>query len=167
MKGVTMNGILLATDGSPSARAATASAIDLAAATGWPLRVLTVWRAPLLAGYGYSPPTLLPELAEAEREHALEVAEAAVENAVDADVHATFQLREGDAAEEICRAARELEARVVVVGAHGWGPVQRLLFGSVSTHVLHDAPCPVLVARAGDRDTAQHTPEEHAVALHA
>lgn len=160
-----MNTILLATDGSPSARAGTAAAIELAAATGWQIRVLTVWRIPFVAGYGYAPPTLLPELAKAEREHALDIAEAAVEGAVDAGVPATLQIREGDAADEICKAAREVDARLIVIGAHGWGPVQRLLFGDVSTHVLHDAPCPVLVARARDSRTAEQTLEEHAVGL--
>ena len=37
---------------------------------------------------------------------------------------------------------------VVVVGAGGAGTLKRLVFGSVSTGVLHHAPCPVLVARA-------------------
>jgi nucleotide-binding universal stress UspA family protein len=62
-------------------------------------------------------------------------------------VAATSQLREGDAVEEICAAARECDAALLVVGAQGWGPVRRLLFGSVSSGVLHDAPCPVLVVR--------------------
>jgi nucleotide-binding universal stress UspA family protein len=37
---------------------------------------------------------------------------------------------------------------MIVVGAHGWGAVKRLVFGSVSLGVLHEAPCPVLVAPA-------------------
>jgi hypothetical protein len=34
-----------------------------------------------------------------------------------------------------------------VVGSHGWGPLKRALFGSVSTGVLHHAKRPVLVVR--------------------
>jgi hypothetical protein len=34
---------------------------------------------------------------------------------------------------------------MVVVGAHGWGSVGRVLHGSVSTAVVHEARCPVLV----------------------
>jgi hypothetical protein len=34
-----------------------------------------------------------------------------------------------------------------VIGAHGWGAIRRLAFGSVSLAVLTNAPCPVLVAR--------------------
>jgi nucleotide-binding universal stress UspA family protein len=159
-----MDTILLATDGSPSARAATAAAIELAVATGWQIRVLTVWQTPIVAGYGYAPIVALPELAEAEREHALGVAERAVEAAGAAGVSATVQIREGEAASEICSVARELETRLVVVGSHGWGPVTRLLFGSVSTHVLHHAPCPVLVVRADGRHPVESAREQHAVA---
>jgi len=36
---------------------------------------------------------------------------------------------------------------MIVIGAHGWGAFRRVVFGSVSLGVLHDAPCPVLVAR--------------------
>jgi Universal stress protein family. len=50
-----VNTILLATDGSPSAQAATVEAIELASATGWSLRVLTVWQTPVLTSFGYAP----------------------------------------------------------------------------------------------------------------
>jgi hypothetical protein len=32
-----------------------------------------------------------------------------------------------------------------VVGSHGWGPIRRLVFGSVSRALLDHAACPVLV----------------------
>ncbi len=142
-----MNTILLATDGSPSAEAATTEAIELCADTGRPLRVVVVWRIPAVAGYGYAPVTVVPELADAEREHAERVGEEAVSRAHAAGVSATFELRQGDAADEICVAAENLGASLIVSGAHGWGAIRRAVFGSVSTHVLHEAPCPVLVVR--------------------
>ena len=88
-----MKTILLATDGSPSAERATDEAIALAAATGWPLSVVTVWNMPIVTGYGYAPYPLPRELADAEREHAQEVAAAAVARAADAGLDATFELR--------------------------------------------------------------------------
>ena len=45
------------------------------------------------------------------------------------------------------RRGREVGADVVVLGSHGHGWLQRVLLGSVSHHVLHHAPCPVLVMR--------------------
>jgi nucleotide-binding universal stress UspA family protein len=56
----------------------------------------------------------------------------------------------GDPAEEICAEARRRGARLVVVGAHTRS-AGRPLRGGVSTRVVHDAPCPVLVVRAGSR----------------
>lgn len=143
-----MKTILLATDGSACARRATAEAIELAQATGWPLHVVSVWHIPVQAGFGL--PTVVPEIIEVQREHAANVAHDTAEQAVGAGVVATSETREGIPAEEICTAARELPAGIIVVGAHGWGPVKRILIGSVSTHVLHEAPCPVLVVRADD-----------------
>lgn len=154
-----MKTILLATDGSPSAENATDEAIDLAAATDWRLRVVTVWNMPIVTGYGYAPYPLPQELADVEREHAHNVATAAVAKATEAGVDATFELRTGPAADEICAAAEEASASLIVIGAHGWGAVRRLIFGSVSTHVMHTASCPVLVVRA-DEDEVAHAEHE-------
>lgn len=54
----------------------------------------------------------------------------------------------GKAGDAICRLAGELSSDVVVVGSRGRGAVRRALLGSVSTHVVHSAPCPVVVVRA-------------------
>jgi nucleotide-binding universal stress UspA family protein len=149
-KGAVVNSILLATDGSPSARAATMDAIELAKATGWWLRVLTAWHTPVVNAYGYSPGAYVPlaELTETEKEHAGEVARHAVELARQAGVESTWEVREGHAADVICAAAEEMNAGLIVMGAHGWGAFKRLVFGSVSTGVLHKTTRPVLVARA-------------------
>ena len=143
-----MKTILLATDGSECARLATTAAIELAQLTGGPLHVVTVWHAPIQVGY--SIPMAIPELIADARKHAKVVALETVEQAAEAGVEATWETREGYPADEICKAARELPAGLVVLGAHGWGPVKRILIGSVSTHVLHEAPCPVLVVRADE-----------------
>jgi nucleotide-binding universal stress UspA family protein len=143
-----MKTIVLATDGSPSAARATEVAIDLARETGAPLRVVTAWSIPLSA-YGYAPLLVWPEVEQDERERGEQALATAVEQAARAGVEATSELRSGDAVEEICEAVRETDASLVVIGAHGWGPVRRLVFGSVSGGVLHHAPCPVLVVRDG------------------
>lgn len=153
-----MKTILLATDGSDCARRATTEAIELARATGWPLHVVTVWHIPPEVGYGV--PGAVPEIIEAEREHAQTVSADTAAEARDAGVEATAVVRDGMPAEEICALARELPAALVVIGAHGWGPLKRILMGSVSTRVLHEAPCPVLVVRANGGDEVPAPPEQ-------
>lgn len=143
-----MNTILLATDGSPSAAPATEVAIELAQAAQAPLHVVTAWSVPISA-YGYAPLLVVPEVQKAEQERAEQALAAAVEQARGAGVEATSSLREGEPVEEICAAAREADASLVVIGAHGWGAVRRLFFGSISMGVLHNAPVPVLVVRGG------------------
>jgi nucleotide-binding universal stress UspA family protein len=50
----------------------------------------------------------------------------------------------------IVHLAEQLHPDVIVIGAAGKGPLKRLLRGSVSDHVVHHAPCPVLVVRHHD-----------------
>jgi nucleotide-binding universal stress UspA family protein len=56
---------------------------------------------------------------------------------------------EGRAHQEVLRQAAALEADLVVMGVHGRGVVDRLLFGSTTHHVIRAAACPVLIVRQG------------------
>jgi nucleotide-binding universal stress UspA family protein len=53
----------------------------------------------------------------------------------------------GDAAAEIVRIAEERRADLIVLGARGLNRVKRVVLGSVSTKVLHQAPCDVLIVK--------------------
>jgi nucleotide-binding universal stress UspA family protein len=145
--------ILLATDGSPSAASAAAEATALARATGWPLTIVTVWRVPA-TGFAYEPLVAGPEVGEAVREKAERALVDAAATARGAGVEPDTELVEGVPADAICALAEERGATVIVIGSHGWGAVHRLLFGSVSAAVLHNAPCPVLVVRAVGAEAA-------------
>jgi len=151
-----MKTILLATDGSPSARKATDAAIELAGALDAVLRIVSVWRMPVYE-YGYVPVQYAPELVEAQRGGAENAVEHAVAVAKAAGVDATSELRQGDAPDEICAAAEETSADMIVLGAHGWGTVKRILFGSVSTAVFHHASCPVLIVRGEPEENEPET----------
>jgi nucleotide-binding universal stress UspA family protein len=52
-------------------------------------------------------------------------------------------LLDGDPAREIVECARREEAGLMVMPTHGYGPFRRMLLGSVTAKVLHDADCPV------------------------
>lgn len=57
------------------------------------------------------------------------------------------RVEHGDVGPTICSVAAEEGVDLVVLGTHERGRWSRLWFGSVSDHVVHHAPCPVLVVR--------------------
>jgi nucleotide-binding universal stress UspA family protein len=148
-----MKPILLATDGSPSAAGATREAIDLANAFGAPLLIVSVAQAVLPtygAYYGYT--EVAAEFHKTEADHVAQTLATARDRAAAAGVECETAALEGPVGDAICRFADGRSPRLLVVGAHGWGRVGRLLHGSVSTHVLHHAPCPVLVVLGEEAD---------------
>jgi nucleotide-binding universal stress UspA family protein len=50
----------------------------------------------------------------------------------------------GDPVHKLLEAA-DMGVDLLVLGSRGFGPVMRLLIGSVSSRVIREAPCPVLV----------------------
>ncbi|HKT43630.1 MAG TPA: universal stress protein [Gaiellaceae bacterium] len=148
-----MKSIMLATDGSPSAEAATREAIDLASELHLPLTVVSVAHAnlPFVGYYGYAQTDVIAELRRYEHDHVEQVLAAVRERAAAAGVAGETVALEGVPGEEICDAAKERDVRLIVVGAHGWGRMGRMIHGSVSEYVLHHAEAPVLVV-PGDAD---------------
>jgi nucleotide-binding universal stress UspA family protein len=151
-----MKSIMLATDGSPSAEDATREAIELASELHTPLTVVSVAHAeaPYVGYYGYAYTDVISELQEMQREHVEHALAAVREQAAAAGVAGETVALEGMPGEEICRAARERDIRLIVVGAHGWGRMGRLIHGSVSEYVLRHADVPVLVVEGQTADVA-------------
>ena len=56
---------------------------------------------------------------------------------------------EGRAYQEILRQAAERRAGLIVMGVHGRGTLDLMLFGSTTHHVIRAATCPVLIVRQG------------------
>ncbi len=63
-------------------------------------------------------------------------------------VSATYDEVEGDPTDVILDAIDTYQADLAVVGSRGEGAAERLMHGSVSTKVLHHAPCAVLVMKS-------------------
>ena len=135
--------ILLATDGSPDARRAAQTAVELAERTGSELHVVHV---------GEYLPTFLAQTEEepAElRDAAKRLLDEEAERVSSAGgTVAATHLRLGRPAEQIVNLSEELDAGVIVVGSRGLGGLRRALMGSVSDAVVRHAHCPVFVVRA-------------------
>jgi nucleotide-binding universal stress UspA family protein len=145
-----MKPVLLATDGSPTAEKATATAIDLARLLGTELVIVSVWDV-AYAGYstmGFAPIPMNGDLAKLGEEEAAKVIAEAAARAEEAGVETRSVVLHGFPVEAICEAAERFAPQFLVIGSHGWGAIKRALFGSVSTGVLHHATCPVLVVPA-------------------
>jgi nucleotide-binding universal stress UspA family protein len=152
--------ILFATDGSPSAAEAQKEAFELAQRLDAPLLVVSVAHPAVppigYAGYGYS--DVVAELTKAERHRVERLLGTIAATACADQVPCSTVVADGFPVEQICRIAREHDAQLIVVGSHGWGAARRLFSGSVSTGLVHSAPCPVLVVRGSQQS------QEHAVA---
>ena len=140
--------------GSEDSSAALAEAAALAREAGAELVVLDV----VDVGSGYSPVEWsligFPEY----REELRRVAQEDVEDALaELGIGATVEVEVGDAEEALLRHSRDLD--LLVIGSRGYGPLRRVLLGSVSSRLTRGAHCPLLILpRAAD--AAAHT--EHA-----
>jgi nucleotide-binding universal stress UspA family protein len=63
---------------------------------------------------------------------------------IDAD---DYRVAHGDVGPTVCDVAAHEGVDLVVLGTHDRGRFARWWFGSVSDHVVHNAPCSVLVVR--------------------
>jgi nucleotide-binding universal stress UspA family protein len=88
------------------------------------------------------------ELMQNEAEHAL----AEAKELVTAEGKVEGKLVNGDPATVLLNEAQR--ATLLALGSHGRGRAAGLLLGTVAARMLHEAPCPVLIARpARDPDT--------------
>jgi nucleotide-binding universal stress UspA family protein len=142
-------------DGSPESRAALEFAHRIAEVVGARLRVICVVVPPDPGG----PSQDWAEHAHRRRAEAEERLAAAL---ADLGEIATGALPVGDPARELADAADDLD--LLVTGSRGYGPVRRLMLGSTSTKLVHEAPCPVLVLTRGVRHEAEHDSPAEAVA---
>ena len=146
-----MGWILVATDGSPHATAAT----RLVASIAWPPDttfgvVAVVPSLRELAGLPWAlvVPANMADVEASELQRAQKVTWAAVDALRAAGLTAHCKVLRGHPAKVIVRLAERYNAEMVVLSSRGLGTVEAVLLGSVSAEVIDRAPCPVLVARS-------------------
>jgi nucleotide-binding universal stress UspA family protein len=63
-------------------------------------------------------------------------------------------LKQGDPREVILQVAKEVDARLIVMGTHGRRGIARALIGSVTESVVRTSPVPVLTVHTGEAKAA-------------
>jgi nucleotide-binding universal stress UspA family protein len=113
---------------------------DLAAAAGDRLRVIVVLEPAVPGGAGLAYDREWHEHAETAQEQA----QARLDDLLgELGEIASGEIGVGDPVHELSYAANELD--LLVTGSRGYGPVRRVMLGSTSGKLVHQAPCPVLV----------------------
>jgi nucleotide-binding universal stress UspA family protein len=145
--------VLIGTDGSDDAIAAAGRALDLLA-PGATLHVACVAEPPVLATSGmesgFTGGVATSDEIDAAWDAVTTEANAALDRtAAVLDRPVQTRVVRGAPGPALCDLARELGADAIVVGSRGLGAIRRALLGSVSTYVVNNAPCAVMVVRAG------------------
>ena len=136
--------ILVAVDGSAHADRALTEAIDLAHASNARLTIITAAAEPrtgaMVAFASGAAAALGPALlGEAER-----ILRAAADRVPD-DISVTTIVTEQPIRQAILKRIEQGHHDVVVMGSRGRGTVRSAVLGSVSHHILHHSPVPVLI----------------------
>ena len=141
--------LLIGVDESPFSRAA----IEFVRKMSWPAetRMIVVSSlAPEGSGFGaYEPASAVKAAGMVERIRELmgELVERSQKSLTDAGLQAEGRVVEGDPREALLEVARKEGVDLIVVGSHGRTGLEKLLMGSVASHIVAHAACSVLVVR--------------------
>ncbi len=139
--------IMLATDGSKAAQAATAYLKELPLPPSTTLRITAVVTLPALAIEAAS----VRDFKRTALDEARRLVEATRATLAPRGYPIETDVAVGDPRVEIVRQAEEWGADLIVLGARGLGMFKRLLLGSVSLAIARQARCSVLVVKGRPR----------------
>ncbi|NNN00168.1 MAG: universal stress protein [Candidatus Eremiobacteraeota bacterium] len=147
--------ILMAYDGSPNADHVLDDAIDIAVERKAKLllaNVIEVQRYIALAGYGgvYSLDAI-----DSMRGGAQTILKQAAARAIARGVVTETVVLEGEAVDEILRAAHEFKCDLLALGTQGRSGLSRIMLGSIAEGVLRRSDVPLYIRRASAKDTKQ------------
>jgi nucleotide-binding universal stress UspA family protein len=143
--------VVLGYDGLPESELAIGPACELARATGATVEVVAVVEPPaIVVGKGGGATSGWHELRDAVEEEMGRRLESARAQMPD-DVTVELKLIEGKPADVLAERAHEPGA-VIFVGSRSYGPLRRVLLGSVARALVGRAPAPVIVHPRGVED---------------
>jgi nucleotide-binding universal stress UspA family protein len=136
-----MAGIVVGYDGTDTSKAALDAAVGLAKDLGDP--ILAVF------GYGVNPMGgEVKDHARALREVGERVTAEAVERARTNGAEAEAVLADQEGSDALTAVAKDRDARMIVVGSHGEGPIRGAILGATPYRLVHTSETPVLIVRA-------------------
>jgi nucleotide-binding universal stress UspA family protein len=139
-----MNPIVVGTDGSPGAEAAVQKAIELTKGSGATVHLVCAYPGKsTLERLGLTAKTDPVDLRGVAADVLARDARRFEEAGFDVERHA----REGDAAHTLVDVAKEQNASLIVIGAHGNSGLKPFSLGSVSAKISHHAPTSLLIVR--------------------
>jgi len=156
-----VSAVVVGYDASPESRLALEAAHEIARASAAPLKLVSVAEVPTIvvgksggANYGWA---ALKEAVEEQVRAQLEEARAAVPD----DVNVEAKLVSGNAAEALADAAKA-PGSILVLGSRSYGPLHRVLVGSVSRQLAGSAPAPLIVHPRGMHEEPKTAPTAEA-----
>jgi nucleotide-binding universal stress UspA family protein len=142
-----VNRIVVGIDGSKGSQLALEWAVAEARQRGAVLCVVHAWHPPYVSAYPLGPAQTNPQIYENLARQVLDDSLASVDtDGLAGPIEKAVVT--GGAAAGLLQAAKD--ADLVVVGARGLGGFMGLVLGSVSSQVVHHAPCPVVVVPERD-----------------
>jgi nucleotide-binding universal stress UspA family protein len=153
--GEDIGAIAIGFDGSAESGLALMAASELATATGAKLKLVSV-AAPPVIGTGKAGMEGWHALKEAiEDQTRDQLAEA--RNTVPDGIEVEATLISGDPVEALVNVAGT-PGTLLVVGSRAYGPLRRVLLGSVSWNLVRSAPCPLIVTPRGMHESRKEAP---------
>jgi nucleotide-binding universal stress UspA family protein len=151
---VVLRSIGVGVDGGEDSTHALSAAVELARACDAALLIMAAAEpvTPVISEYGAEADRRTRGLFRAAAERALS---AARESAPDDLTVDGALLEDGSVAEMLAERAAAADIDFLVVGSRGFGPLRRVLLGSVSAQLMHDVPCGLVVVPRGARDSGE------------
>lgn len=124
----------------------------------------------------FIPMVNFPETASVESKAGEKLAQLAESVKKEYGVKVESIIKNGSPSSEIVSVAKEIKASLIIMGTHGYSPLEELVIGSVALKVLTKAPCPTMAmsSEAGHKgynrillpiDTSAHTRQKVNYAL--
>jgi nucleotide-binding universal stress UspA family protein len=144
--------LLVTLDGTPRSEAVISHAIDVARSMGTTVTLLRVvdeaganWSERGALGKSNSAATIRSLFTEQAQSYLQRIAAQMKAAGVDP----RLIVKQGQAATQILRTVKEVDADAIAMATHSRRGINRLMFGSVAEQVLHESSLPVLLIRAG------------------